>query len=251
MNAAARGRIHCWEGGSLWIGAAAGDARLHEHHALQISLAFSGRVRFRTRSQGWRDFTAALIPPHLAHAFEVIAPFTAQIFLEPETIEGRALLDRFGTRAIVELPAGEVGRHAGPLRTLELSTASDRALEAATRTLITGLSGARRPAVLDRRIAGVLASLRRGELTMTLAEAAKHANLSPGRFRHLFVEQTGQSFRSHQLWLRLQRAIELLARGGKVTGAAHAAGFADGAHLARTFRRMMGIAPSFMDVTSR
>lgn len=44
--------------------------------------------------------------------------------------------------------------------------------------------------------------------------------------------------------MRLQAAIRESAQGATLTHAACAAGFADAAHLTRTFRRMFGIAPS-------
>jgi AraC-like DNA-binding protein len=81
-----------------------------------------------------------------------------------------------------------------------------------------------------------------------LGEAAAKVALSPGRFRHLFVEQTGQSFRSYQLWMRLQRAIDIISGGAAATDAAHEAGFSDAAHLTRTFRKMMGIAPTSVKI---
>jgi AraC-like DNA-binding protein len=40
------------------------------------------------------------------------------------------------------------------------------------------------------------------------------------------------------------QALERLGRGVSLTTAAHAAGFADSAHFSRTFRAMLGIAPS-------
>lgn len=246
MPSPAHGRIHCWEGGSLWIGAAGGDANFHDHHALQISLAFRGRIRFRTRHDDWREFDAALIPPHLPHAFEGAASFTAQIFIEPETAEARRLLARFGREAITDLPRDEVERHARALRALEVNDADGAALEAAARQFIGGLAGSQRAAVIDPRIERIVLGLRQREQPMTLEEAAAAVALSPGRFRHLFVAQTGQSFRSYQLWSRLQRAIERLSAGASATEAAHGAGFADAPHLTRTFRKMMGISPTWL-----
>jgi len=38
-------------------------------------------------------------------------------------------------------------------------------------------------------------------------------------------------------------------KGASLSEAAHAAGFADAAHLARTSRRMFGIPPSSMDIS--
>jgi AraC-like DNA-binding protein len=52
------------------------------------------------------------------------------------------------------------------------------------------------------------------------------------------------SCRAYLLWSRLDAALGELARGASLTQAAHAAGFADAAHLTRTFRRMVGIVPS-------
>ena len=244
MQSIGRGRIHCWEGGSLWIGEAAGDTSFHDHHALQISLAFEGLVRLRTRRDDWRDFKAALVPPHHSHAFEGAAPFMAQVFIEPETAEGRALLARFGRDAIVELPAAEVSQHARDLQAVSLREAPASALEAATLRFVGGLTAHHRPTVIDARVVRTIQALRGHDQPITLNQAAAAVALSPGRFRHLFVEQTGQSFRSYQLWSRLQRAIELLSGGASATEAAHGAGFADAPHLTRTFRKMMGIAPT-------
>ena len=243
MQSIGRGRIHCWEGGSLWIGAAGGDTKFHDHHALQISLAFRGCVRLRVKGADWREYQAALVPPHLTHAFEAETSFMAQVFTEPETAEGRALLARFGRDTLTELPRDEIAQHARALRALDIRHATPGALERAARELIAGLAGGHPPAVIDARVERIVRGLR-GRVAISLEEAAAAVALSPGRFRHLFVEQTGQSFRSYQLWSRLQRAVELLSGGATATEAAHAAGFSDAPHLTRTFRRMMGIAPT-------
>jgi AraC-like DNA-binding protein len=243
MQSIGRGRIHCWEGGSLWIGEAGGDTKFHDHHALQISIAFRGRMRLRVKGADWREYKAALIPPHLTHAFEAASSFMAQVFTEPETAEGRALLARFRRDSIAELPQGDITRHGRALRSLDIRHAGAAELEQAARMLIAGLAGGHPPKVIDARVERIVRGLR-SRLAISLEEAAAAVSLSPGRFRHLFVEQTGQSFRSYQLWSRLQRAVELLSGGATATEAAHAAGFSDAPHLTRTFRRMMGIAPT-------
>ena len=83
---------------------------------------------------------------------------------------------------------------------------------------------------------------------VSLADAASAAALSPGRFRHLFVQETGTPFRAWLLWLRLNVAIEAAMAGASWTEAAHEAGFADSAHPTRTFKRMFGINP--VDLTA-
>ena len=81
---------------------------------------------------------------------------------------------------------------------------------------------------------------------LTLEDVSAAAYLSPSRFRHLFVEQTGLALRPYILWRRFLRVWELAARGESLSAAAHAAGFADAAHLSRTSRRMFGFPPSAM-----
>jgi AraC-like DNA-binding protein len=91
---------------------------------------------------------------------------------------------------------------------------------------------ARGAAAIDRRLEGG---------TVRLADVAAEAGLSPERFRHLFAAEIGIAFRRYVLWRRVGVAARSLAAGAGLTGAAHAAGFADAAHLARTTKAMFGI----------
>jgi AraC-like DNA-binding protein len=77
-----------------------------------------------------------------------------------------------------------------------------------------------------------------------LAQVAQAVHLSPSRLRHVLVEETGTTFRGLVLWLRILRALEVVTEGRSWTEAAHRAGFADSAHLSRTFRRMFGVSPA-------
>ena len=242
------GRSYFWQGGSLWIGEGRGRTQWHAHHAHQIALAPRGQFRFRTEREGaWTDFDAALVPSHRTHQFELDGIAIAHLFVEPESRAGRALAERFGIDAVVALPADA----AQPLaRALFAAFAADGSsasmVHAATQALRSLCGFAGEPdGALDPRLARALdymrAHLRR---PIALADAAAAAALSESRFRHLFVAQTGSSFRAYLLWLRINLAIEATMAGASWTEAAHEAGFADSAHLARTHKRMFGIEPT-------
>jgi len=86
------GRVLLWSGGSIWIGREAGVAQAHSHHAIQITLALTGTVRLCHDGQAWRDYTGAVVMPHHRHQFDGCGNDTAMIFVEPETVQGQALL---------------------------------------------------------------------------------------------------------------------------------------------------------------
>jgi AraC-like DNA-binding protein len=73
--------------------------------------------------------------------------------------------------------------------------------------------------------------------------------LSPSRASHLFVEETGLPFRTFVLWLRVTRAVDAHIAGMSLTEAAQAAGFADSAHLSRTFKRMFGLPAAALEMS--
>jgi AraC-like DNA-binding protein len=62
----------------------------------------------------------------------------------------------------------------------------------------------------------------------------------------LFKQQIGLSFRRYMLWRKLTRAMLVIGRERTFAMAAHAADFADAAHLTRTFYLMFGRPPSVM-----
>jgi AraC family transcriptional regulator len=247
---AASGRIHFWHSGSLWIGTGRGRSDWHEHHAHQLALALDGEFRFRSdRNAGWTVFEAAVVPSHCPHEFELDGATVAHLFVEPESIEGRALSARFSVPAICELPQPAARMSADQLLQALRDHADAGAMTALARAAVAQLSGTdddvAAPRILDARIARALEHIRaRVRAPLSLADAASAAALSPSRFRHLFVQETGTSFRAYLLWLRINVAIGAATAGASWTEAAHEAGFADSSHLTRTHRRMFGIEPT-------
>jgi AraC-like DNA-binding protein len=241
------GRVLLWNGASLWIGRAAGRVSPHAHHAIQVTLALSGRIRLRSDpNDPWAEHVGAIVRSHHRHQFDGCGESVAQVFVEPETAIGRALLRR-GAEPIEPLPDAVAEALAAPLRDrLTANATRDELVAAAGRALarLAGTSGAPATAI-DPRIARVIVHVRarKGE-PIALADAAALAHLSPSRFRHLFAAQTGTPFRPYLLWVRVGAAVEAAMAGQSWTDAAQDWGFADSAHLSRTCRRMFGIAPT-------
>ncbi|MCH8502777.1 MAG: helix-turn-helix domain-containing protein [Ectothiorhodospiraceae bacterium] len=77
-----------------------------------------------------------------------------------------------------------------------------------------------------------------------LTELAARLELSPRRVQSLFKEQTGLRYRRFILWQRLQAAANRIPEYRTLPDIAFAAGFADLAHLSRTFSRLFGLAPA-------
>jgi AraC-like DNA-binding protein len=215
-------------------------------------MALEGRFHLRgpTTPDFGEGLTAAIVAANQPHAFSAEGA-VALVFVEPESVTGRALQEvhcRGG--AISGLSPEQMGD--GPALLLDAYRgAGGRArMEEISRRVVDRLRGGAVPkGTPDPRVLRAIRMLAdRVDDPPALGEAAAAVGLSPGRFRHLFVAETGLPYRGYVLWLRLGRAVDVFAAGGSLTDAAHDAGFADSAHLSRTFRRMFGLAPSSLHI---
>jgi AraC family transcriptional regulator len=256
-NLSGVGRFVSWDGGCLLIGESREVFPLHAHYAIQIAFCSEPGIRFRpSDAAAWTAYGAALIPSRQPHAMDATSgPYSAVLLVEPETREGRALAERYARErdlrdGIAALPDDALGETVPALFAAWRAERSTDDVTAAAREVVRALTGGVTPtAVSDARILRAVAYVRAHlERPLTLEEVAGEACLSPSRFRHLFVEETGMALRPYILWRRFIRAWELLTAGAPISAAAHAAGFADAAHFTRTSRSMFGIPPSALRV---
>ena len=215
---------------------------------MHFVLTLSGTLRTRPQADGpWTDAAGVLTAPDVPHAIDATGREVFLVFLDPESEVGSRLRSSFS----------------GPVR-LVSSQQRDQLLDAADPRALLGPAGAEWTA----RAAGLLGDassvprppihpavrrlLRRlrddaskGEPSETSLETlAELVGLSAGRLMHVFTTSVGIPLRPYLAWLKLQRAAGAIVTGAPLTRAALAAGFADAAHMSRTFRRMFGIAPS-------
>ena len=193
-----------------------GDSVLHRHFAAQaVFTPTPAMVRYADGRVA--EGRCLLIEPNVAHRLEACGQ--AEIFFVEPT--GRAQPSRpLRERICAALPPGRIGP--GFWRDW-IDRPGQRPID--PRIALAAAS-------LDARLAGG---------AVRLADIAGPTGLSEGRLRHLFAAEIGAPFRRYVLWRRLRAAIMSLQAGEGLTGAAHDAGFADAAHLARTIKRMFGI----------
>jgi AraC-like DNA-binding protein len=247
MEAAGIGRVLFWEGGSLWLALITGAMGWHSHHAIQLCLPIQGTAQFRTDpGSDWITCDGALIAPDVPHVFHAPGSVVANILFEPESVVGRGVLAKHGSVGLQLLPGAEARQLAQPIATAYFEGADDATLALLARHVVARFSGVDTlPVIADPRVLRAITEIRQHlDEPITLPALARKVGLSPGRLRHLFVAETGVSFRHYLLWERLNRALSLGFAGASWTDAAYAANFADSAHLSRTCQRMFGLAPT-------
>ncbi|MBC8051170.1 MAG: helix-turn-helix transcriptional regulator [Chitinophagales bacterium] len=79
---------------------------------------------------------------------------------------------------------------------------------------------------------------------ISIASVADSVGLRPSELSHRFKAYHRVTPETYRKQVRLAHATRSLAEGSPVVKAAHEAGFADTAHLSRTFRQQYGVSPS-------
>jgi AraC-like DNA-binding protein len=195
-----------------------------------------------------------VVMPDRHHTFDGCGATVATLFVEPNSSRGAALRHRFGETDVALLPDDETHEAVQHLHAQYLAGAPDALMAQHAQGVVCRIAGD--PAMApseDPRITSAIAWMQaRLAASIRLEDVAAAVHLSPGRFRHLFVAQTGTSLRAWLLWARVDQAVTSAFRDGRSwTEAAHDAGFADAAHLTRTCRRVFGLAPTMLVAEER
>ena len=228
---------------SILIRGATIDVAPHRHHALQIAVALGTPFHLSCAGDDLA-LEGAIVAPGTPHRLDSRGG-EAVLLVEPELTAAREAMARLlSGKAYTPLPMEEVRQ----LRSVCLGDGTP------SHAHMLGLlaPGARDMPERDPRIAALQERLRAlPEKRASLGAIAAEMGLSESRLTHLFKEETGVSFRRYLLWLRLGDAMARALAGASLTDAAHAAGFADSAHLSRTCREMFGINPLSVARNSR
>jgi AraC-like DNA-binding protein len=189
-----------------------GDAAPHRHYCHQL---VRGEAISAWTEHGPLSGPCVLIPSQTHHRLQVSATPCWLVFAEPLAFAAEAL-----HHAVAHAPAS-------------------------LQSIAQAVLSVRQPRALDPRVAATLDRIDAllGERVQAAA-LAREAALSLSQLERLFSAQVELPVRRLILWRRLRLALSLTWNGDSLTHAAHAAGFADSAHLSRSMRNLFGVSPS-------
>ncbi len=244
-----RASLVLWPSQAIYLGMGQ-SSTFHRHYATQIGISLGAPLQVRTRAgEPYTRQQSFIVGPNIPH--QVQATGVPSFFLWSEA---RALADlarHLSTASASSLPALPLDLLNVLLPVLLASggqvpdeQAGQAMISHVLNTLIgpTWDEGSDEPRIATAR--SLVTPQFLSEQSQPIKHLATRVHLSPSRFRHLFRSEMGMSVQSYLRWQRLLAALRTSARGVSLTEAAHAAGFADSAHLTRVFRATFGVPPS-------
>lgn len=236
--------IYVWPERFLYLGPSTKTSP-HRNHAATWLFAREGKLRVTLGSEEVLENEVIYLPPEIEYATDLALSSIAALYWEPESTSFQHALEHIENVprafACAKSSRGEL------LKLYAFNTTRDEADEILARIFGFAQWHSSQPAYVDTRINAALAFLRDSPQAYDSIEAlSARVHLSSSRFAHLFKKVVGVPVRRYVLWLKMRRALDLAIGGDSLTTAALSAGFADSAHLSRSVRAMMGIAPEFL-----
>jgi AraC-like DNA-binding protein len=209
-------------------------------------MALEGTLEVSLEGGVVQEVGCALLAPHQRHRTRSHGPVLAHLFWDVGARAFNAWVQQGGR---LNEPTGALVQELAALAAAPPDP--ERALGAMRRWRAFSLPRLADGVLEDPRIVRAVQRIERDPTAADLdhRHLAATVHLSPSRFAALFREQTGMPVRNYVLWRRLLRAIERLEGGLNVTYAARASGFADAAHLSRSFRQVLGTVPSDLRIS--
>ncbi|XVJ65108.1 MAG: helix-turn-helix transcriptional regulator [Lacibacter sp.] len=246
MNQTFKLQIH--DGLAVYIGRQV-ITKLHLHHALEIVIAFDKPFLLSTNGVEFEKSECSIIAADLPHQFCGEDDFYIFIYLDAELslalqLEKKLQLKKHGVIHYLDKEIAETrGRF---IDWFKSDSTDDKDFVEIIHSLVEAITASdANKTGIEPRIMDALTCIQSSlHKEINLEAIASKVYLSESRFAHLFKEQTGIPFRRYVLWCRMQAALKAVMQGQSFTQAAYESGFADVAHLSRTFTEMFGVSPS-------
>ncbi len=241
-NAPLKGFIYFWHNASLLL-LDSFEAAVHRHYPMEFYIGLEAPFEMDI-GEGWKEYRAVIIDSNRAHSFKAGNGWQALFMFDP--VSGAAQCLRRGTlrgKRFGELDVERLTPFVSALIEFKNRPHSyDEARILCNDLLCSVSNNASHVEPSERRVSEIIRTLRNlPEKKIKAEELAGRFALSESRLAHIFKHEPGITLRHYLLWLRLMEAARLIFKGMPFTDAAYEAGFADSAHLSRTYKEMCGL----------
>lgn len=242
-------QLYLWDKRTLYIGPLYEAIELSQG-AATLTVALNGLIQFKTPKMSKAiTCSSLLLPPSLKVSVDTQDTIIANCNLDPLLQDWSALDEKMQQHEdkigfdILDFSSYQ----SAFLHMYEEELEADSAYPTLMKLLELAEQKRTKPYKVDTRISCVIETIKNNvESNLTIEFLAESVNLSVPRLVQLFKQQTGVPIRRYRLWHRLFVTSLKMGEGYNLTDASIAAGFADGAHFANTFRSMLGMKPSMI-----
>lgn len=221
----------------------------HRHFGAIVTIAPEAPITLMSRDAEPIVCQAAVVAPNAWHRIDARNSRTVTVLIGADHPWFRYLKPLLSGEPIVKLDFAVLDGCSIPWEALFEGTCDCRAAQRAAQAILQAFGGSDAPPhELDARIEEVLQILR-DEVTdaPTPDELGRRVGLSGYTLMRRFKAELGVRIREYVLWRRLMLALELVDGRSTIAEIAQRTGFYDQAHLTRTARRMVELAPSFVN----
>ena len=206
------------------------DVEYHSHHAMQFTFGLEHPLILQYADDQQIIAQGVFVPSDTPHLIDSQGGATLNYLVHPESLLGGALHDVKPRKL----------EQASPMLDADWTALTCESVYAFSSQFWASFQPQAKP--IDPRIQQAIQYIQTMDVVkISVQSLADYVNLSPSRFMVLFRQETGIPLRRYLLWHRLIKAFMQILDGMSFTDAAHEVGFADAAHLSRTFKQMFGI----------
>lgn len=237
--------LYVWNGISMFWGTSF-HTNPHLHNTLQLVFDIDKTFKLKDVTMDWLPFKAAIIKAGHMHQLDSCGSIQLFIYLDADSEYAKALTEKYlQEKGIATLGDAVLRKLSNDFFKKLLVTGDCSSLLVGCKTIFEQLITLEEPGVVDSRITQALDFISQSQhKQFKVKDVADHVCLSESRLRHLFKAQVGQPIQNFILWMKVVDSLNMVLQGKQVSQSAIDAGFWDGAHMTRSYREMLGIAPS-------
>ena len=245
--------IILWKEISLFIGINNKTVAEHQHPMIQLIVGMNDTFLWKDEEDNWVSKKALLVAPNHRHECNATGKTVLIIGIDPESKFGQFVHKQYlHTVAIIDFPSVNLEKMDLEVIHNCIKENQWKGLHRIIHELFNYNSTIALINRKDERIQKVLDFIVQNIHTPITTQLLMQVSLlSESRLLHLFKQEMGLPVRNYILWLRLRLVFQELMKGNSLTKAAYSSGFADQAHLTRTFVKVIGVTPSTLVKNSK